>query len=639
MRPKNQTVQNQRSNFHRSPAELLQYALSLQQAGNFKQAKQQYKKILKREPKNVDALHFMGLLAYQLGKPSVAFDYLNKAIELAPKLPAALNSRGLLNEKHSKLKEALDDYNKALAISPMSVDTLYNRGSLLLTQQNYEQAKIDFDKVLSIKPDHVNALLHRGLAHKGLKHFSAAMLDFNDVLSIKPDSYSALNNRGNLFDKIGNSQNALSDFNQAILVAPNMEEGFINRGCLFSSLKKHDEAIKDFSDAIRINEKSARALNNRGASQLELERFDEAISDFMSALEISPEYADAWNNLGNVYSDLNLSQKALEYYEMAISYNREFADAQFNKSLMLLQMGDFSAGWRLYEWRKSPNRKRRITSAAREFAQPIWLGGENVTGKTIFLHWEQGLGDTIQFCRLAKNLSDRGCKVILEVQKPLKDLMANVEGVDTVIHHGEVIPNFDFHCSLMSLPHALGLMIENIPTKIPYLAADKPKLEVWKDRLGPKTGPRVGIVWSGNKSHRNDHNRSIRLEDLASGIKTVSELYSVQKEIRATDTTYFSSSNRLHHFGDELEDFSDTAALVELMDVIVSVDTSVAHLAGALGKKVFLLLPFAADFRWFREPDSSPWYPEMRLFRQGPDRSWSPVLSRVDKAISDLISC
>ena len=257
-------------------------------------------------------------------------------------------------------------------------------------------------------------------------------------------------------------------------------------------------------------------------------------------------------------------------------------------------------------------------------------GQRRSSGKTILLHCEQGLGDTIQFSRYAAEVSKLGCRTILEVQEPLFELMKGIEGADELIVNGTDLPPFDFYCPLMSLPLAMGTTLETIPSGKPYLKSNDDKLAKWSSRLGQKSKPRVGIVWSGNAKHTNDHNRSIALEKILSAVPEDYELFSLQKEVRDADRNALEQSEELRHFGAELGDFTDTAALCELMDIIVSVDTSVAHLAGALGKPVNLLLPYNSDFRWLLNRHDSPWYPSMKLFIQGPDMLWEAVLEKVN---------
>ena len=317
---------------------------------------------------------------------------------------------------------------------------------------------------------------------------------------------------------------------------------------------------------------------------------------------------------------------ALDDYEKAISHKPEYADAHWNKSLQLLLLGEFSEGWKLYEWRW---KRESFKFSKRKFKQPLWLGKESLQGKTILLHWEQGLGDTIQFSRYAKEVSKLGCRVLLEVQKRLFEFMKDIEGVDELIPFGSDIPPFDFYIPLMSLPFALGTTIDNIPSSNFYLKSNDEKLANWSAKLGSKRQPRVGIVWSGGTDYKNDQLRSMKLEEILSSIPEGFQIISLQKEVKDTDLKTLKSYSQILHFGTEQNDFTDAAALCDLMDIIVSVDTSVAHLAGALGKPVNVLLHYNSDFRWLLDKDSSPWYSSMKLFRQGPERCWEIALNNV----------
>lgn len=610
-------------------------ALAFQQAGRLQEAKKYYRKILKHNPHNIDALHLMGVLASQLGKEDVAFDYISKAIQIAPRFPEALNNRGLINEKLSRDDAAVCDYNDAIKMKPTFVDALYNRGCLFLKKAMFERARDDFNRVISLEPCHLKATTNRGLAFKGLKDYSPALADFTQVISMSPGSHQAYNNRGNVFSKIGKKDQALSDFNEAISLAPDFAKAYNNKGALLLELKKFHDALESFEKALDLNPNFTKALNNRGLTFLALNCFENAAADFLAAIGLQPDFLGALNNLGVLYDELKMPQKALKAFDEAISINPKYADAQFNKSILLLRLGNYDMGWSLYEWRKHPEKQREFTSTLRRFAEPLWLGKEDISGKTVFLYWEQGLGDTIQFSRLAEQVSLLGGKVLLEVQEPLANLMQGLRGVHQIIRPGDKIPEFDFHCPLMSLPHALGLTIDCVPANVPYVGVSKDMLEFWRNKLGEQIQPRVGIVWSGNKLHNNDHNRSIRLAELAGNISAVSQLFSLQKEMPSEDLEYFSNCENIQHFGDDLLSFSETAALTQLMDIVISVDTSVAHLAGALGKNVQLLLPYTADFRWLEDTDKSPWYPSMTILRQGAGRSWADVMRSVNSAIDD----
>ena len=310
-----------------------------------------------------------------------------------------------------------------------------------------------------------------------------------------------------------------------------------------------------------------------------------------------------------------------------------YAEACWNKSLALLVTGDFKPGWELYEWRWKA--ETLTTVYERLFSQPLWLGKDPLAGKTILLHSEQGMGDTIQFCRYARLVAGLGARVILEIDASLVGLFQNLEGADLVIARGTPLPPFDCHCPLMSLPLAFRTDLETIPAAVPYLEVGKDRLAKWGARLGEKRAPRVGLVWSGRVLHKNDHNRSLGLAELISHLPAGCQYLSLQKEIRDMDRPVLASHGGILHFEDELVDFGDTAALCELMDVVVSVDTSVAHLAGALGRPVWILLPYMPDWRWLLDRADSPWYPSARLYRQERTGEWSGVLERVQ---ADLLA-
>jgi hypothetical protein len=290
--------------------------------------------------------------------------------------------------------------------------------------------------------------------------------------------------------------------------------------------------------------------------------------------------------------------------------------------------GEFGRGWELYEWRW---KKETFTSPKRNFPQPLWLGEEDIAGKTVLLHAEQGLGDTIQFCRYAKLVKALGARVVLEVPKALRGLLSGLVGMDELIEQGKALPAFDYHCPLLSLPLAFKTDLTNIPSPKSYLAASPQKCDEWAQRLGAKGKPRVGLVWSGSTSHNIYlKERSLILDQLLPHLPDHYEYVSLQKEVREVDRAVL-KVRRIRHYGDELNDFTDTAALCELMDLVVSVDTSVAHLAGAIGKTTLVLLPYAPDWRWLLNRNDSPWYGSVKLHRQDETREWPSVLGRMAK--------
>jgi hypothetical protein len=370
-------------------------------------------------------------------------------------------------------------------------------------------------------------------------------------------------------------------------------------------------------------------LNNRGVTLHKLRRPEEALASHDSALASRPDWAEALTNRGVALYDLKRFDEARASYDRAIALRPDYADAHFFKGLSSLVTGDFERGWVEYEWRrKAPS--ARIT--ARDFPQPLWLGEDGIAGKTILFHSEQGFGDTIQFCRYVPLVATRDVRVIMEVEEPLRELIAGLAGTTQVIAKGDPLPDFDFQCPLPSLPLAFKTRPETIPSSAPYLHVPTQALEYWGALLGTKRSPRIGLAWAGNAKHVRDGERSMRLCDLLPLLDIDATFVSLQKEVRAGDAEMLASCDMLQ-FSQELGDFSDTAALISQLDLVISVDTSVAHLAGALGKPVWILLTHAPDWRWLLDRDDSPWYPSARLFRQHETREWGSLTMRVRQAL------
>jgi hypothetical protein len=359
-----------------------------------------------------------------------------------------------------------------------------------------------------------------------------------------------------------------------------------------------------------------------------LDRYQDALADYDRALAVAPTSALACNNRGVALAALNRYREAIDSYDRALALRPDFAAARYNRSLSRLVTGDFARGWEDHDWRWTGSETQ---GPPRPFAAPLWMGREDIRGKTILLHSEQGIGDTLQFCRYAPMAAARGAHVVLEVHPPLKALLSQLPGVSRVLAMGEPLPPFDCHTPLLSLPRAFETRLENIPADIPYLRAPQGHLDQWRARLGAKTGLRVGLAWSGSRTLKNDRNRTLALAAFAPLRMPGITFVALQKDIRDTDRAALDGDVPILHFEDELADFRDTAALTELMDVVICVDTSIAHLAGAMGKPVWLLLPFAPDWRWLLEREDSPWYPTLRLFRQPTPGDWQPVLDRLKR--------
>ena len=398
-------------------------------------------------------------------------------------------------------------------------------------------------------------------------------------------------------------------------------------------LGRAQAALASHDEAIRFNPDHALAHNNRGNALVDLQRLDEALASFDRAIALAPKFAQAHYNRGNAMRDLDRPEEALASFGRATALNPDHVEAHSNASLCLLPMGRLEQGWRHYEWRK----KRDEPIAGRSFPKPLWLGEEDIAGKTLFLWWEQGFGDTIQFCRYTKLAEARGAKVIMSAQRPLVGLLKQISPTIQIMTDNETPAEFDYHCPLLSLPLAFRTTLETIPAPQSYLAADAKLRAAWAARLQPATRPRIGLVWSGHSDHKNDHNRSMELAQLLPILDRDAEWICLQKEIREKDAAALGQDGRIAFFGDELRDFSDTAALIDLLDLVITIDTSVTHLAGAMGKPVWILLPTNPDWRWLLDRRDSPWYPSARLFRQQQTGTWADVIDRVKTELRTII--
>ena len=448
----------------------------------------------------------------------------------------------------------------------------------------------------------------------------------NKILGAVPDHFDALNLLGVIMARTQREQHAVGPLTAALTLRPEHPVVNNNLGNVLHELRRHDHAGVCFDRALAANPDYVNARCGRGKTLLALHRAAEALADFEQAGALRPQSAEPLFMAGVALMDLGRSHAALARFEQAITLDPGNAAAHWNYSLCLLLLGDFTAGWREYEWRW---RWDKFTSRQRGFTQPLWLGQEPLAGKTLLLHAEQGLGDTLQFCRFAPALAAQGADVVLEVDKPLQSLLGTLPGVRQTIAAGDSLPEFDLHCPLLSLPLALGLTLDSLPAPEPYLTPSQGKLDHWRQRLGPASRPRVGLVWSGNSAHINDQRRSLPLAQLLRHLPPEYQYISLQKDIRADDQRVLDSQPDVLQFTEDLRDFSDTAALCALMDLVISVDTSLVHLAGAIGQTAWVLLPDNPDWRWLLARSDSPWYPHMRLFRQASDASWDAVLSTV----------
>jgi tetratricopeptide (TPR) repeat protein len=472
----------------------------------------------------------------------------------------------------------------------------------------------------------ITNLLKKGAELNQQGNFEEALIAYDQVIIIKPDDAEAYYYRGMILCQVDRFEEALISFDQAIVINPNHAGTFNNRGVALKELSRFNDAIDAYNKAIAIEPTDAHFYYNRGYVLQKCNHFNEAAVSYEQSIAIKPDYVDAYNNLANTFREIKEFKKAFANYDFVIALKPDHADAHFNKSLLLLLIGNYEEGWRFYEWRWK--QKYNINSL-RIYKQPLWLGNESLTNKTLLIYMEQGLGDYIQFIRYALLVQKLGVKVILEVPSILISVVATLKGQFTLVETGKPLPDFDYHCPVASLPLAFKTTLKSIPGELPYLYANENCKKKWGKKLGKKTITRIGLVWAGNPDHTNDYNRSLLLKQFSSLLTLPFEFHSLQKDLREVDAQTLIDFPDLYQHQDELHDFSDTAALIDAMDIIISVDTSVAHLAGAMGKKLWLLLPYLPDFRWMLDREDSPWYPCAILYRQKKINDWDSALEKL----------
>lgn len=560
---------------------------------------------------------------------------------------------GLLREavelqQNGALAEAETVYHEILALRPRHFDALQLLGALALQTGCYEEGVTLLKKAVEIDPR--QAAVHSNLAFalNALGRHEAALAATARALSLKHGFVDALNNRGTALAGLERPAEALASFEQALAAKPDFPEVWSNRSCALRDLGRPEDAVASCDQAIALRPNFAEAWSNRGNALSDLNRPLEAQASYERALSASSNLTDAWNNLGLTYVDMNRHADALACYGRALALSPDSAETHWNRALCLLQMGELSAGFAEYEWRW---RRKRIAPNRRAFEAPLWLGETPLAGKTILLHAEQGLGDTLQFCRYATLVAAQGARVVLEVQPELTRLLDALEGVDELITAGTPLPAFDCHSPLLSLPLAFHTTVSTIPARTPYLSADDAATAHWRTRIaqaGPPHALKVGLVWAGgHRPHvpelrKNDARRSLTFDRFAPIVETPGvQFFSLQKGDNAARqlsamAERHEASRRVIDWTDELTDFADTAALIENLDLVISVDTSTAHLAGALNKPVWILNRLDTCWRWMLEREDTPWYPSARLFRQPSLGDWESVIDSVARALATL---
>lgn len=625
-----------------------------QQLNKYHEAVICYDQALKLAPEHIDAAFNRGIALQNLSRLDDALQSYNEVIAHCADYAGVNFLKGNTLLALGRHEESLQSYERALDAEPHHTDTHVNRGKAFSALGQWEASLASFDKALANQSGNIEALSGRGFSLHKQGHLDTALSCYAQVLELIPDCIDALNNsgiillslhrgeqalsccdrvigldtgnveahfsRGNSLQMLSRSQDALESYDRAIVLCPGNARAHNNRGNTLHILGRSCEAVDSFDAALLLDTTYAEAFFNRGVSLQTLNRNYEALTSYNRAIRISPAYTEAMNNRGNTLQSLQLFQEALQSYRGAQNIAPDYGDAHWNEALCRLKTGDFENGWPKYEWRWENSLSNPYCS---QFEQPAWQGAENICGKTILLHAEQGLGDTIQFCRYALLVAALGAHVVLVVHPSLHELMKSISSSISIVTSSDDVV-YDYHCPLMSLPLAFDTRLASIPGPLAYITSDPLLSDLWRGNCATAPVRKIGIVWSGNKDNRADSARSLPLRTLLTVLGDDAQLFSLQKELSGEDVLLL-DAHEISHFEEQLHSFSETAALVEQMDLVISVDSAVAHLSAALGKPTWILLAHDADFRWLLGRRDSPWYPTVRLFRQPTQGDWESV--------------
>ncbi|HEY1709106.1 MAG TPA: tetratricopeptide repeat protein [Rhizomicrobium sp.] len=580
------------------PSAEFEQALQLHRGGARDAAERIYRRILQTAPNHFGATHMLGVVHLQRGEIAEAERLLSRALALEPLSPEALNHHGTALRRRDRFAEALAAFDRAIALKPDYPEALANRGNVLVALGRPREAVASYDRAIALKPGDADTHYNRGAALEALQQWDAAIASYDQAVFLRPAFPQAFNNLGNALKEAGKPADAVASYDRAIALRPDYADALSNRGAALRDLGRSEEALASFAAALAARPQFAEAHNNRGCTLRDLCRFDDAMEDFAQALAIAPDYAEA----------------------------------RWNTALTQLLLGDWEHGWENAEARFH---KTRNPVPRPVLAVPEWRG-EALAGRKLLVFCEQGYGDAIQFIRFVPLPQARGAQITVLADRRLHALLGGaVTDVSFTDSVGDA--RFDFQIALMSVPRVLGTTPATVPANAPYLAVDPARADVWRARLG-NDGFKVGLCWQGNPAGAVDRGRSLPLAELAPLARVPGvRLISLQK-IHGLEQFHkrprgMSIETPGHDFDDGRDAFVDTAAMMLHLDLVITSDTAIAHLAGALGRPVWTALKHVPDWRWLLGRSDTPWYPTMRLFRQPRAGDWAAVVRAMTEAL------
>ncbi len=604
-------------------------------SGQFAEAEALCRQILSRDPNEPGALHLLGMIAHRAGNSAAAIDLIRRAIAINPSTPIYYQDLGIVLADSGQLDQAIQSLTRAVELQPQLPQAHYNRAYALEKVNRWDEALTSYQRAASLDPNQPMFLHNLAIALRVSGRMDEAIQTLQKALALRPDYVDAYLSLGNALRQRGDFEGAIAAYLRAAGIAPNSADAYNNLGNVLQESGRKEQAIEAYRKALELQPNNPGAIANLGNALQLNAQFDEAIVRLRRAVQLQPDYVPGYNNLGAALWNKGLREEAIAQFRHALSLQPDDSDARLNLAHAdadtrlnlahaLLAKGEYAEGWKHYEARLSLRTFQEGPSD-----KPRW-DGSDLGGRSILLRTEQGLGDIIQFARFAPLVAARGGRVILQVPPPLVRLLENQCKIDRVISNEELPPEFDVHFPLLSLPGLLGTTLQTLPAK-PYLSSDASEVERWSSRVVDNGGNlKTGLVWAGSPTNTGDKARSFPLAAMAPlaqapGIR----FFTLQKGEAAKQAMNPPAGMALTHFTEELRDFADTAAFIANLDLVICCDTSVAHLAGAMGKPTWVVLSFVPDWRWLLDRSDSPWYPTIKLFRQPRAGDWQTPMEQV----------
>ncbi|HLJ94023.1 MAG TPA: tetratricopeptide repeat protein [Gemmataceae bacterium] len=610
-------------------AEALQIAVRHHQAGHLQEAAPIYRQILQADPKNAHVYYLLGAACQALGRVDEAVVQLEHSLRLRPGFPEVHNHLGVVRAQQGRFDLAVASFQEALRLKPNYGEAHANLAKAIQELERMQRiAAVSF----STSPRSAEEWNNQGVSFVSQGRVEEALSSFREAIRLRPDLAEGHSNLGKLLARQGRLDEAIAALRRAIELRPELFDAHFSLGNALREKGLLEEAATCYQEAVRLAPNDFGAQSNLGGVLMELGQLEAALAADREALRLRPAAAESHSNLGVVLVELGRVDEALQCYAEAVRLKPDYAEAHKNRAIAWLTQGDFTRGWPEYQWRwlcpefTPPN-----------FHQPRW-DGSPLQGRTILLYAEQGLGDTLHFIRYVPLVRRGGGRVLVMCPRSLHQLLREGPEIDGLLGPGETPPPFDVYAPLLSLPGLMGTTPATIPAEVPYLRTKADPVERWRRELSKLDGFKIGIAWQGSREHKRDRFRSVPVETFAplvalSGVRLVS----LQKGPGADQLSRLPQDWQILDAGNRIEDWADTAGLVKHLDLVVTVDSAVAHLAGALAIPVWVALPFAPDWRWLQGREDSPWYPSMRLFRQRERGQWTDVFARIATAVQTLL--